>query len=399
MPIFAGSKARYTDRDLEGVPPPRDWRLSLTQSLPVLQRPLNVSCPCIGLGNAGRALRMLGVKYRLVNSCDLLPQLREPLMQLEGSLDGITLGAIEGDIHSFDIANLDIPVDMLLAGPPCPPFAANGARRPEGQAFRKRMCKVIAAIYNQLPLIPTPLEQAFLYYLFETATLALKCDSGHSRRRQGQRLLHVSAVGDFPREARGLEIRVRRGEPRGFATSASPLEWKLERERRWLLLPQQAQHEASGRDPHWFLLPAGDIEAVAIADREAGDGRWLYDLKFLDEVTGQWWKATQILVREVSSSILLNCSVVIKDNQRFEASITTLSGHEFLRIEQALPPVLYMNFFLQSAEREAEFKGLVSHGDDHNTVLKVFVNGSSESLCRHTVLWDKLWETGWLQDH
>lgn len=137
MAALAESKARFTDEDLQGVPPPPDWRLSLAESLPMLQRPLNVSCPCIGLGNAGRALKMLGVKYRLVNSCDLLPQLREPLMQLEGSLDGISLGNMEGDIHNFEIGSLDIPTDMLIAGPPCPPFAANGKRRPEGRAWRK----------------------------------------------------------------------------------------------------------------------------------------------------------------------------------------------------------------------------------------------------------------------
>eukprot|EP00438_Fugacium_kawagutii_P023391 Skav207555 [mRNA] locus=scaffold1538:16663:17067:+ [translate_table: standard] len=134
MVVLAESRARVKDEDLEGVPAPLDWRLSLSQSLPALQRPLNVSCPCIGLGNAGRCLQMLGVKYRLVNSCDLLPHLREPLMQLEGSLQGISLGDIEGDIKNFDIGSLDIPTDMLVAGPPCPPFAANGNRRPEGRA-------------------------------------------------------------------------------------------------------------------------------------------------------------------------------------------------------------------------------------------------------------------------
>lgn len=193
--------------------------------------------------------------------------------------------------------------------------------------------------------------------------------------------------------------QARRGQTHGLAASAGPLEWKLVGEKRWLLVPDQSQDEASGRDPHWFLLPGGEMEALAIVDKEADDGLWLYDLKFLDEVTEKWVKMDQILVREVSASILLNCNIVIKDKQSFQATITTLSGNEFLSVEQTLPPVLHMGYLMHLADREAESKGLLNHGDDHNTILNLFLNGSAATLGPNTVLWDKLWESGWLKTH
>lgn len=140
MTTLAPSRETYTKGDLKGVPEPPDWRLHLEEGtrLPKLQRPLNVSCPCIGMGNAGRALAMMGVKYNLVNSCDLLPYLEGPLKQLEGSTEGVALGE-EGDIMSMDVGKLDVPTDMLVAGPPCPPFASNGKRQPEGVGLPKRI--------------------------------------------------------------------------------------------------------------------------------------------------------------------------------------------------------------------------------------------------------------------
>ena len=137
--VLAPSRETYTKKDLEGVPGPPDWRLHVEEgaTLPKLQRPLNVSCPCIGMGNAGRALTMMGVKYRLVNSCDVLEHLEGPLKELEGSMEGVYLGE-EGNIMSMDVGNLDVPTDMLVAGPPCPPFASNGKRQPEGVGLPKK---------------------------------------------------------------------------------------------------------------------------------------------------------------------------------------------------------------------------------------------------------------------
>ena len=135
MTCLAPSKQTFTDDDLDGVPSPPDFRLWLEEELPKLQRPVNLSCPCIGIGNAGRAFQQLGVKYNLVNSCDVLSHLTQPLEQLEGlegSRKGVSIGPKKGNIKNIAVGSLDIPTDMLIAGPPCPPWASNGNRNPEG---------------------------------------------------------------------------------------------------------------------------------------------------------------------------------------------------------------------------------------------------------------------------
>lgn len=119
----------YGASDLAHVPEPPDWRTCI-HSKPSLERELNVSCPCIGLNNGGRALQMLGVSYKLVNPCDLIEHLNTCLADLEGSLEGVSLGESAGDMTKMDLKSLTKPVDILLAGPPCPPFASNGNRNP-----------------------------------------------------------------------------------------------------------------------------------------------------------------------------------------------------------------------------------------------------------------------------
>ena len=121
----------YEEADLVGVPEPPDW-LQKIGKLPQLPRAIRLCCPCIGINNGGRALKLMGVEYRLVNSCDLLGHLDQCLGALEdgASLQGVRLGKTHGDIFNVELSELKKPVDVLLAGPPCPPFASNGKREP-----------------------------------------------------------------------------------------------------------------------------------------------------------------------------------------------------------------------------------------------------------------------------
>ena len=58
-------------------------------------------------------------------------------MALEGSLEGIKLGE-SGDITQIKLEDLTVPVDVLMAGPPCPPWASNGKKCP-GEDVRTRV--------------------------------------------------------------------------------------------------------------------------------------------------------------------------------------------------------------------------------------------------------------------
>lgn len=124
---MSSSQKRFFPSDLEGLHVPCEWSQGLGSL--ELDRPLIVCAPCIGINNGGRFLQEVGVRYNLTNSCDILSNLSEALIALEGSLEGIKLGK-SGDITQIKLEDLAVPVDVLMAGPPCPPWASNGKKCP-----------------------------------------------------------------------------------------------------------------------------------------------------------------------------------------------------------------------------------------------------------------------------
>ena len=132
--MFSARK-RFAPSDLEGLHVPCEWMEGLGRC--ELGRPLIVCAPCIGINNGGRFLQEVGVCYKLTNSCDILSNLSDALMALEGSLEGIKLGE-SGDITQIKLEDLTVPVDVLMAGPPCPPWASNGKKCP-GDDVRTRV--------------------------------------------------------------------------------------------------------------------------------------------------------------------------------------------------------------------------------------------------------------------
>ena len=132
--MFSARK-RFAPSDLEGLHVPCEWMEGLGRC--ELGRPLIVCAPCIGINNGGRFLQEVGVCYKLANSCDILSNLSDALMALEGSLEGIKLGE-SGDITQIKLEDLTVPVDVLMAGPPCPPWASNGKKCP-GEDVRTRV--------------------------------------------------------------------------------------------------------------------------------------------------------------------------------------------------------------------------------------------------------------------
>eukprot|EP00973_Karenia_brevis_P082759 11471178-Karenia_brevis.AAC.1 len=98
-------------------------------------RRLRVACPCCGIHAAGHALSTMGVPTDSVNMYDLQADYQHALfqqllgdgMQPESIL--LNLGARAGNLLGVDLAKLQVPVDVLIAGPPCPPWSGQGNRK------------------------------------------------------------------------------------------------------------------------------------------------------------------------------------------------------------------------------------------------------------------------------
>lgn len=87
---------------------------------------VRVALPCCGIDGGTRGLRHGGATTHVVAAWDTDASLFPALCHLHGreAMENFHLGKIAGDILRLtkqDIVALG-PVDMLLAGPPCPPW-------------------------------------------------------------------------------------------------------------------------------------------------------------------------------------------------------------------------------------------------------------------------------------
>ena len=110
-------------RDLSGFPEPNDWASLLPQVS--VHRPLVVSMPCVGIDACGYALESMGVSYSAVNVYDLESRYEAHLRSHLGASCELHLGQVEGDLTQH-LCSRGLPCDLLVSGPPCPPWAGNG---------------------------------------------------------------------------------------------------------------------------------------------------------------------------------------------------------------------------------------------------------------------------------
>ena len=77
-------KGRYrcSEEDIVGTPCAPPW--TSAENEPKLNG-LKISCPCIGIGNAGVAFQQAGWGYEIVNSCDVEKNLEAALKATEGA--------------------------------------------------------------------------------------------------------------------------------------------------------------------------------------------------------------------------------------------------------------------------------------------------------------------------
>lgn len=101
--------------------------------VPPLGRRLRIACPCIGIDGCGHALEVMKVPTDVLNAYDLqdmyVGALSRHLAEMGMETIRLNLGPESGDILKVPLENLAKPIDYLVSGPPCPPWAGQGKHR------------------------------------------------------------------------------------------------------------------------------------------------------------------------------------------------------------------------------------------------------------------------------
>ena len=139
--------------DLRVTPPePNDeWQHMLAgRSEFGLPRPLAVGLPCAGIDAAGHAMKHLaglGLQFATNNVYDLEDKYRDHLEahlgphMAPGSV--LHLGSKDGNILAVSPAQIERPCDVVISGPPCPPWAGNGCKKGQEDARSHVFVKIL----------------------------------------------------------------------------------------------------------------------------------------------------------------------------------------------------------------------------------------------------------------
>ena len=119
-----------------------------------------ISEPCRGLGSAERFFRDAGVDVTSVNEYEIDGDLRPVYEYLR--IDASRLGQTNGDIQKVALDQLE-DCDLLVAGPPCGPWAGNGRRMgcldPRAQVYH-RIVDVIVELAKRGKLVAFAIENS-----------------------------------------------------------------------------------------------------------------------------------------------------------------------------------------------------------------------------------------------
>jgi site-specific DNA-cytosine methylase len=132
--------------EVQGTPPPPNWAEFIEQ-IPPLGRRLRVASPCVGIHGCGHALAAMNVPTDSTNVYDLEAGYTAVLYnQLrEMGMEGITLhlGKSIGNLLNVALRDLERPVDFLVCGPPCPPWAGQGRKAGMGDVRAKVFLRIV----------------------------------------------------------------------------------------------------------------------------------------------------------------------------------------------------------------------------------------------------------------
>ena len=99
-----------------------------------LGRRLQVASPCCGIHGSMEALRIMGVGADSVLTYDLDRRYEYYLEKhlrncgMQGQNIQLALGKVAGDLLRLPLTQLNHRIDLLCAGPPCPPWAGQGKK-------------------------------------------------------------------------------------------------------------------------------------------------------------------------------------------------------------------------------------------------------------------------------
>ena len=113
------------------TPPLPDWS-QFFPALPSLGRRVQIASPCCGIHGTVQAMVAMNVGADSCNTFDLDDSYRtllsETLQSAGMNMENMALhlGKVLGDLMRVPVRALKTPVDILMAGPPCPPWAGQG---------------------------------------------------------------------------------------------------------------------------------------------------------------------------------------------------------------------------------------------------------------------------------
>ncbi|CAE7337434.1 hgiBIM [Symbiodinium sp. CCMP2592] len=111
--------------ELPSAQPPEGWQA------PVFTRPLNVAVPCTGIDGCGHALQVLGITDARFSMVHDVEGRYERYLQDHLPADTLVHAGRAGDITALarSMDKVQRPVDVLVSGPPCPPWSLQGKRQ------------------------------------------------------------------------------------------------------------------------------------------------------------------------------------------------------------------------------------------------------------------------------
>ena len=163
--------------DLPGFAPPLDWAAEMRQVFsPWTQtgKDLRILLLCAGVDAPSYAFQMMGIPH-VAEVWDVDPWLKPALLKLHRSCERLHVGPIAGDILrqpccSFGSAN------VLVAGPPCPPWSSMGVQKSWDDPRAAVFDKVLKVINDQAwrSRSSGPRSDAFFMFLLENVEGMLK---------------------------------------------------------------------------------------------------------------------------------------------------------------------------------------------------------------------------------